>query len=247
MRFDYLTDDSEKSLAPFFSPLMISLTFNSVLIMCAVLLLFWPRQDFYRFLSKNTVPLLSFQIFSAAAIILSYVGFRCGRGEIFKSDYYTDPGSERGTYEKERNFFQYTLVEFILHTLLLILPLLPLMAISSSISGIPPAVFTKSVCIVFTASLLCRLFAFMLYLLWGRSSSAGYLFVRVFAALFLFATFLWIPAVNPIRIIYGLNKGVQTIMDSFSMYMTSVGVAGLFFIVANHLLVSRYMKMEKAT
>ena len=247
MQFDYLTDDSEKSLAPFFSPLMVTATFNSLLIMCGVLLLFWPRQDFFRFMSKNTVPLLSFQIFSAATIILSYAGFRCGRGEIFKRDYYTGPGPERETYEKERNFFRYTLVEFLLHTLFLMLPMLPLMIISSSISGITPTVFAKSVSTVFAASLLCRLFAFTLYLLWGRSSSAGYLFVRVLAVFFLFATALWVPAVNPIRIIYGLNKGVQSIADSYSIYMAGVGIASLFFLTINHLLVSRYMKMEKTT
>ena len=118
MRFDYLTDDSEKSLAPFFSPLMISVTYNSLLITGGLLLLFWPRRSLFHFFSDNSVPLLPFQIFSAAGIILSYVNFRCGRGEMFKRYFYTDPAPVDATYEKERPFFRYALVAFLLHTLL---------------------------------------------------------------------------------------------------------------------------------
>jgi hypothetical protein len=247
MQFDYLTDESEKSLAPFFSALMVSVTYNSLLIMGGLLLLFWPREGLFGFIGKNTVPLLSFQIFAAATIVLSYVNFRCGRGELFKSDDFIRPAKERVTHEKERNFFRYTLVEFLLHTLFLLFPFLPLLVISSSISGISIAVFVKSTTTVFTAAILCRLFAFTLYLLWGRSGVVGYLFVRMSAIFFLFVTVFWVPAVNPIWIIYGLNKGVQSMADSYSTYMAGVVIAGLFFATLNHLLVRRHIKQEKTT
>lgn len=216
MRFDYLTDKSEKSLAPFFSSKMITITFNGVLITGGLCLLLWPTQSLFSFIAKNKEPHVFFEIFVAALIISAYINLKCGRGEIFESDYPEGHRKEVRTHERERFFFQYGLIGFLIHTLFLILTFLPMLIIAGSISDVSITVFAAAFSVLFAASFLCRMSGFMLYLFGGRLSIFGFWFARVLWIVFLFATALFAPFMNPIRMLYLLSLGIKSGEGSFS-------------------------------
>lgn len=246
MNLTYLIDDSDQSLAPLLSRTMRSFLFNSVLIVSGVLLLFWPWQDLVNFISRSKVPLTFFQVFTVTLVILAYLHLRCGRGELMQGDYYTSMSfTEKSTFEKEHNFFSYTLVEFIVHSLLLLLPFLPLLILAASVSASSLLHFLNACAIVLATVFLCRLFGFFIYLLGGRFSSLGYFLSRIFFALYIFATITLAPAINPILNMYQLNKNLQNIGVSFEntlmFYATTLG-ASLLLILFNHALVVRHNK-----
>ena len=175
MKYYYLTDDSEKSLAPFFSKMVLSASFISVVGVSVLLLIFWPHQPLSNFIIIDKIPLVFFLIFSATLIIYSYVNLCCGCGDMIQKGYFTVKyRTDKSTFEKEIEFFRYGLIEFLLHTLILLLPFLPLLILAASISAVGFMTFIKAVSILYSASLLCRMFGFMVYLFWGRSSTIGY-------------------------------------------------------------------------
>jgi hypothetical protein len=105
----------------------------------------------------------------------------------------------------------------------------------------------QAILIIYSAALLCRLFAFTVYLFGGRLSSAGYLVARAFMIIFLFGTLFSQTAMNPLQLLYLLNKSPQIIGWSFVVHMVIVFSAILFFTVINHKLVKRHMKLEMTT
>ena len=252
MKFDYLTNDSEKSLAPFFSPPLIKATLNSILIVAGLLLVFWPWQNFVNFIGQNKVPLTFFKTFTVTLIIISYTNLRCGRGEMATLDYYTKVyyRKEIATYEKEHDFFRYGLIEFILHSAFLMSFFFPFLILSASVSGISWLVFLKACSVVFSASLLCRMLGFLVYLLLGQFSSIGYFFTRIFLLVFLFATLTLAPIINPILNLYELNNDLQSIgfsfKNSYPFYMVTVLATLVFLIIMSQLLIKHHMKQEKA-
>ena len=250
MKFDYLTDESEKTLAPFFSPTMLTAAFHSVWVVAGMLVLFWPRQPLYRFIETGKGPLVFFMVFAAALISTAYISLMCGRGEIIKPDSFSEYRKEVIVHEKERNFFLYGLVSFLSHTLFLMVPILPVFIISASISGITTGVFLNALWIVYTASLFCRLFAFLMYLFWGRYRMEGYLLSRLFIVLYLLATTIFLPALSPIRFLYTFNFEMDSGIDylqigSYSFYMLSLGLAMLSLIFLCHMLIKRHIKREE--
>jgi hypothetical protein len=258
MNFTYFTDESEKSLSPFFSPITMSLLFKSVFIVSGILLVFTPWSDFMSFIHRNKVPLLFFELFTATLILHSYINLRCGRGEMVKRRYLDSEYHiiESATFEKENDFFQYGLIEFCLHTLFLMLPFLPLLMFSASISGVSLPAFAKACSIVLTASLLCRMFGFIMYLVRGRKSSFGFLLTRTFLIIFLFGTAAFVPAINPILIIYEMNSSLQRVnttlhdlgllvTSSYVVYMATVLSVIVILVIVSQILVRHYMRKEK--
>ncbi len=250
MKFYYLTDESEKSLIPFFSSKMLITTFNSVVIIGVLFAVFWPWQKFVSFIIAHKVPPVFFAIFSAALIISSYINLRCGCGEMSKRTIYSWQPKDIVPFEKENDFLQYGLIESLLHTLFLLFPCLPLLIVSTAISGTSLAGFARAISIVFTASLLCRLFGLLMYLLWGRSRYVGYLgylFARIFLVGLIFLTAVFVPAISPIAIIYGLNKSLQDIgialTGSYGLYMATVIVAIVLLVALNQILVKHHIRL----
>ena len=248
MKFDYLFDESEKSLSPFLSPILLSAVLNGVMIAGACCILFWPFKDMAVYIGRNREPLLFAGLSAAVLFIHSYIGLCCGRGEFFKSRH--PPGFEKevAVLEKERHFFQYALIEFVLHTFILLLPFLPLLILSASISRVPSALFGKAVLVVLTASLLCRMAGFMLYLFWGRLSSAGFWIARIFMIFFMLGTMVFAPAANPVRILFELDRnpaGISPLFpDAYVFYLIGVSGAILIFAAVNHGLVKRYISTQ---
>jgi hypothetical protein len=248
MKYYFLTEDSEKSLAPFFSKMVLTASFISVVIISAILLIFWPRQPLADFIIVNKIPLAFFLIFAATLIIYCYVNLCCGSGDMIQRGYHIIKyRTDRSTFEKEIDFFRYGLIEFLLHTLILLLPFLPLLILAGSISAVSLITFVQAVFILYTASLLCRMFGFMVYLFWGRLSTLGYFVVRAFMIVFIFGTFIFAPLINPLQFLYLLNESPNAMGLPFVLYMAIVMFATLLLILANRTLVRRHINQEKTT
>jgi len=251
MNWDYLYDESEKTLTPFFSEPILSYHFRCLIIAGIVLLILWPRLPFYHFLEASHAPLLFFQVFVAATILCSYLSLRCGRGEMVQRDYFSEYYEEPPCFEKERNFFTYGLVGFLLHTAFLVLPFIPILIIATTVSWLPFALFAKAVIVLYASALLCRITGFLLYLLGGRLSYSGYFIARIFIIFYLFATALFYSRINPLNILYRLNKDVKSagspLDSSFGFYMAATGVALCTLIFICHLLILRYNNRMKET
>jgi hypothetical protein len=244
MKYYYLTDESEKSLAPFYSKMVLSAGFVCVVIVGICVMIFWPRQPIGGYIMAEKVPFVFFLIFGTTLIVSCYINLYCGRGETIPRFYFIRNQTDLPTFEKEIDFLQYGLVQFVLHALILLLPFLPLLILAASVSVVSLVTFVQAVIVIYSASLLCRLFAFMVYLFGGRLSTAGYLAARGFMILFLFGTLFFQTAINPLQLLYLLNKSPQMTGWPFIVHMMVVSSAILFLTIINHKLVRRHMKME---
>ena len=246
MKYYYLTDESEKSLAPFFSKTVISASFASVALISVLLLLFWPRQPISAFIIVNEVPLVFFLIFSAALIINAYVNLCCGCGDMTRRGYYIIRyRTDLATYEKEINFLRYGLIEFLWHTLILLLPFLPLLIIAASISAVSFNIFIAAVSILYTVSLFCRMFGFVVYLFGGRMSTLVYIVARAFLIAYLFGTLLFVPFINPLRLLSLLDKGLYGVGYRFVLHMSVLTAIIIVLIAASHIIVKRHIGKEE--
>jgi hypothetical protein len=247
MKYYYLTDESEKSLAPFFSKMILSTAFACVVTVGILLLILWPREPIGGFIIADKVPFVFFLIFGATLIVSCYLSICCGRGEAIPRHYFIWYQSDVPTFEKEIDFLQYGLIQFVLHTLILFLPFLPLLILAASISAVSLITFAQGALIIYTASLLCRMFAFLVYLFGGRLSSAGYLVARGFMIIFLFGTLFYQTVINPLQLLYLLNKSPQIIGSPFFAHMLIMFAAIILLTLINHKLVRRHMKLEMLT
>lgn len=249
MDLDYFTDDSERSLAPFFLPRILFASYGTVFLVGVLSLLVWPRHASLYFLSVNSVPNHFFLTASVSLIVFAYVNLHCGRGDLVRRSYLGRLEKEERPLEKERSFLTYGMIEFFLHSLFLLFPFLPLWILSASISGISLADMTGAVFIIFTTSLLCRMFGFTTYLVWGWWNVAGYLTGISLSIYFIFVSALFTPGINPVLLLYRLNTSVEdTAFFStkiYSEYMAVILSAILFFTLVNFLLVHRHRRKEQ--
>ena len=252
MKFYYFTDTSEKSLAPFFSPKILSAAFYSIVIPAVVLIIFWPWQPHLAFyVRQGRGPFVFFPVMTTALVLYAYVQLRCGRGELAKSRFSAIYLQQLPTLEQEYGFMEYALVEFLVHLLFLLLPLMPVLTLATAISGLSFMTLIQGVSIIFTTALLYRLIGFMTYLLWGREGLIGYLLARALMGIFLFVTAINLPLVNPIRLLYALNKNLPDFGMSVSLataYWWHIGMTSgliVLLIPINHSLVRRHRRRNK--
>ena len=249
MELDFLTDDSDKSLAPFFSPRILFASYGIVVIVGILLLLVWPRKPSLDFISVNSIPKHFFLITAASLILHAYVSLHCGRGEMAKRDYLDRFDRKEVPLEKKRNFFTYGMITFLAHSLFLLFPFLPLFFLSASISGISLVDTAGAILIIFTASLLCRMFGFTTYLIWGWWKVTGYLIGIALAIYFILISAILTPEINPILLLYKLNTSVGGsgffFTDEYQWYMRMMVSGIIFFVLVNYFLIRRHMKKEK--
>ena len=248
MKLYFLTDDSEKSLAPFFSKRMLDTVMASVVIVGLLLTVLWSRQPLSEFVANSKEPNIFFLIFAAALIVNSYVNLCCGGGEMVRRGYHMmNYHTDKPTYEKEIEFYRYGLIEFLLHTFVLLLPLLPLLSLAAFGSAASLITFIAAVSVLYTASMFCRLCGFLVYLSWGRSSTLGYFAARALMIIFVFATILFAPAVNPLQLLYRLNYNPHGGGHSFLTYMAVVLSAIIILVLVNNALVRRYINKNRGS
>jgi hypothetical protein len=232
MKYYFLTDNSDKSLAPFFSKRILETVMAGTVIVGAILVVFWSRRPLSDLVATGDVPTIFFIIFAATLIVNSYVNLSCGAGEMVRRGYHIiNYGTDKPTYEKEIDFYRYGLIEFTLHGLILLLPFVPLLAMAAFGSAVSLITFTQAVAVLYTSSMFCRLSGFLVYLFWGRSSTPGYFAARALMILFVFVTILFAPAVNPLHILYLLNHVPASTGNIFKIYMASAVFAILILIL----------------
>ena len=243
MNWYYLTDESEKSLAPFFSKRILDAVMAGVALVAAILTILWPRRPFSEIITAEDEPIIFFLVFSATLIVNSYINLCCGCGEMIRRGYHIIKyRTDLSTFEMENDFLKYGLIEFLSHSLILLLLFLPHLILAASISAVSFILFLMAASILYSASLLCRMFGFMVYLFWGRTSTIGYFLARTFMIVFIFGTFFFAPFLNPLQLLYLLNKSTSGIGLPFVFYMMTVVFAILLLIVANHFLVRRHLR-----
>ena len=246
MKFYFLTDDSEKSLAPFFSKRVLETVIVTVVIVAAFLIVFWSRRPLAELIASGNEPIIFFLIFAATLIVNSYVNLCCGGGEMVRKGYQViNYKTDKSTYEKEIDFYRYAMIEFLLHTLLLLLPFLPLLSLAACRSAVSMITFIMAVSVLYTTALFCRMSGFLVYLSRGRSSTLGYFAARVLMIFFVFVTILFAPAINPLQLLYRLNQSPNSSGYSFAIYMAVVLFATLILILANNALVKRHIDKGK--
>jgi hypothetical protein len=242
MNYYYLTDESEKSVAPFFAKQVLQAGMAGVVIVGAFLVVFWPRQPLAGFMLANNSPTIFFLVFAATLIVHCYVNLCCGAGDMIRKGYHIiSYKTDKPTYEMEFSFYRYGLIEFLLHTLILLLPFLPILSLAGFISAISLITFLMALSILFTMSLLCRMSGFLVYLFWGRSSTIGYFAARAMMIFFIFATILFAPSINPLHLLYLLNQSSNGAGYAFMVYMVAVTLAIFMLIFTNNALVRRHI------
>lgn len=250
MDFDYLTNDSEKSLVPFFFPRILFASYGMVFMIGVLCLLAWPRNSSLYLVSVNSIPSHFFLTAAVSLIACAYVSLHCGRGDLVKRSYLGRLKKEERPLETERSFLTYGLIEFFLHSLFLLFPFVPLWILSAATSGIPLPDMAGAVCVIFSAAFLCRMFGFTTYLVWGWWNVAGYLTGLIVSIYFIFISALFTPRVNPVLLLYKLNRsGGDTAFfftETYSGYMAVIVPAILFFILLNFLLVQGQRRKEQA-
>lgn len=248
MKYYFLTDESEKSLAPFFSPQVLTAGLTGAVIVGIFLLIFWPRQPLSDIMVTGGEPAVYFLVFAAALVVSAYINLGCGAGDMVRKGYYIiNYDTEQPTHETQIGFYRYGLIEFLLHALVLLLLFMPLLGLAAFISAASWATFLMAVAILYSASLFCRLFGFFVYLIWGRSSTLGYLAARATMIFFVFVTVIFAPRVNPLYLLYRLNQGSDGIAYRFAFYMAVVTLAIIILILINNALVRRRMKRTEDT
>jgi hypothetical protein len=244
MNFKFLTDNSKRSLAPVFSGPVISATISGLVMVCGLVLLFWPREPLSFYIATSSGPLLFFQIFSVTLMVQSYINLRCGRGEMMKTDFTSTFKKKAHSHEEEKHFLRYSGLLFAAQTLFILFPFLPILMLASAVSGISSLGFIQAVSMIYVTVFLCRLFGFFVYLLWGGASVAGYLLARGFAVFYLLATVGFAPVANPLKMIYELNKKGQQ-PETYLHYMLASISGVLILMIINTLLVNRRIKNEE--
>ncbi|MGD8291963.1 MAG: hypothetical protein PVF37_09665 [Desulfobacterales bacterium] len=246
MKFYFLTDESEKSLAPFFSKPVLDAVMASAVIVGAVLVVFWTHRPLSDLILTGSEPKFFFLIFATALVVNSYVNLCCGGGSLVRKGYHMiNYPTDTVTHEKEINFFGYGLIEFLLHAILLLLPLLPLLSLAVFSSALSMITFMAAIFVLYTTALFCRMSGFLVYLLWGRSSTLGYFVGRVIMIFFVFATALFAPAINPLQLLYRLNHSPQNLGYPLAIYLAVVLPAVGFLILVSNALVRRHISKNR--
>ena len=242
MKFYFLTDESEKSLAPFFSKRVLEAVMAGVVFVGVALVIFWSRRPLSEIIAAGDTPTIFFIIFAATLIVYSYINLCCGGGDLVRQGYLMiHHDTDKPTHEKEIAFYRYGMIEFFLHTLLLLLPFLPLLSLAAFSSAVSMITFVKAVSVLFTTSLFCRMSGFLTYLILGRSSTLGYFSARALMIFYVLATIFFAPAINPLRLLYLLNQSPDSRGYAFAIYITVVSVAILLLILVNNALVNRHI------
>ena len=247
MNFYFLTDESEKSLAPFYSKRVLETVMAGVVIVGAILLVFWSRRPLAELIATGNEPTIFFLVCAATLIFNSYVNLCCGGGEMIRKGYHMiNYQTDKSTYEMDIDFYRYGLIEFLLHTLLLLLPFLPLLFLAAFSPAVSWITFVMAVFVLYTTSFFCRMSGFVVYLSWGRTSTLGYFAARALMIFFVFLTILFAPAVNPLQLLYRLNQSPRSMGYPFAIYLAAVLFAILILIMVSNALVRRHINKEKS-
>jgi hypothetical protein len=238
MKLDFILNDSEKDLAPFFSSAMISITMGYLWVLGIILVLTWPYSPLFQYLEIFRIPQAFLSTFVGSLIMVSYINLRCGLGEIIPHSGFAILERENlPTSEEERDYLFYGFPQAVLQTLWFHLLMLPFLLVGAAVTGISLPTFTLSLAVVSSASLLCRQISFFLLLLLGRWHSIGYYGSRLFYLLFLGGTAFFVPILNPVLLLYNLHYGERVpigpiLPTTVPYFIVVLSVLFLFFLAS---------------
>ncbi|RPI79982.1 MAG: hypothetical protein EHM45_00640 [Desulfobacteraceae bacterium] len=235
MKFEYMTDNTEKTLAPWASlDILNKLFWQGTTAALIFLFLFWREKDLPELIRRQETPMFFFWIFGICLVMTAYLNLRCGLGE-FTSIKETPwiEYQKNVTYEEERPFATYGLIGFILHTVLLLLPLLPLLIMAAGFSAVEPPIVFRALAMILLFSLVSRLFGFWIYLAWDRKGPAAYFSTRIFFLILFGATVGFKEKGNVFVLLFALNKGETPLigpgLTAYALQMLSAAVWALAF------------------
>lgn len=222
---EYFVDSTGHALVPFFSKRVVSTAFYIIVILGGLTVVTWPWQGFVAHMKDQRIPYTFPIVFIGLFAIQTYMHLRFGRGEIGINYHFTHEKIHQQYLATEvvKPFLQYGFVKFCFQILGLLLPALPILLLVTAISGFSLLTLLKALSVVATAALICRLWGFWLYELWGNSSIFGYFLARIFLAGTMYLTgFLKIP-INPLRVIYQMesdSSASQSLLEQpYVLYM----------------------------
>ena len=88
MKLYYLTDESEKSLAPFFSERVLAAVMFSVVVAGVFLAVSWPRRPLSDVILTQQGSTVFFLVAAATLILHSYVNLCCGAGDLIRKGHH---------------------------------------------------------------------------------------------------------------------------------------------------------------
>ena len=245
---NYLVDNNPKGvLTHLFAPSLVAYLSNGVWILGVIILIFWPQRELPSYLIEHEVPFNFLITFDALLFGSLYVNLLCGRGEMMIAETYVYQREPPVTREESENFFTYGFVRFFIQTCLFLLPFLPFLWISGLLSQASPQGIFKSLVVIASFSLCCRLIGFVTYLLWSIELK-GHYSSRILIIVFLGATFYYVPWINPLRLIYDLHrhaeKLVTTSFNSYSVYLMFITSVILVLTIFAQMLIHRKQSRE---
>jgi hypothetical protein len=205
---EYFIDSTGHALVPFFSKRIMSTAFYITLILGGLTILTWPWQGFVIHMKDQRVPFTFPVVFIGLFAIQTYMHLRLGRGEIGINYHFTHEKIHQQYLATEvvRPFLQYGFVKFCFQIVALLLPALPILLLATAISGFSLLTCLKALSVVATAALICRLWGFWLYELWGNASIFGYFLARIFLAGTMYLTGFLKTPINPLRVLYQMDS-----------------------------------------
>ncbi|MCP4398907.1 MAG: hypothetical protein GY801_16605 [bacterium] len=215
MTDEKLTKQTHDPLLAFFPAMMLSMTFYCLVAISALFVVLWPwGKDSAHFIRQHQGPSLSFPLFTAVAILYSYIQLRCGRGELLQRSHYFSPTVIQ---EQEQIFFRHGLLMLLLHTAFFLLPFLPLLIVAATVSGLSQQVLIQAIGLLYTSALLFRIGGLLLYRLWGAASTLGYFVGRTFFGMFFFMLPIYLPYLSPLRVLHALHKNTHYIDEKMPL------------------------------
>jgi hypothetical protein len=244
MKWESIFGESERDLAPIFSPGMVSITMGCLWVMGIILVLTWPFKFLFQYIEGFRIPQTFLGTFVGGLIMVSYLNLRCGLGEIIPNSIFARLEREGiTTFEEERDYLAYEFPHALLHILVFHLLLLPFLILGAAVTGISLQDFVLGLGILLTASLLCRQVSFFLLLILGRWQVSGYLGSRLFYFIFILATVFIAPFLNPVLLLVKLHYGEEVpigpIITGPSPYFMVALSAILIFSLMNQWLIRR--------
>lgn len=234
------TTRHNKSLTPFWQANLLNATLYGLLVLSIVFFMSYPwKTNIASYMRQGKGPFIFFPVFAAAAVIYTYLNMRCGKGEFVVItacvDSYNETLPPLVCAEEEHGVFRYALPIFLLHTLFLLLPSLPILLLATAISGLPFSSCWIAIGMIFVTALCARWFGFLLLLLFGHGSMFAYFATRIMMTLLLVATVSTTPAYNLMLGLYELHGGASGSAvwwsNEYARYAALMAVCSIFLAV----------------
>ena len=223
----------------FYSRQSVMFQINAFIILWLTMAIFWPKKSLAYYIKFGNAPLTFLVVFVMALTISSYLNLIFGRKEISLDGPWGDSDIDLLKKQSPRFIFDH-LTRPIIQTLLLLLPLVPILLISAGISGLTIQESLKAISIIPATSLLCYFLGLLVYQIFQKRRLIGFFITRSFLICILAASGFLGAHVNPVLLMYGIHKGEEMrighSLSNYLLYMAiTIFLVGLLTF-ANHVI-----------